>query len=83
MARHQFLGLKTCFHTTREENRQDKSKDYYKSKGYVLSEVNLFIAIVLAVRWALREKNNIGIFYALNCFYEGYKTSLMLKRINK
>ena len=75
-----FLNLKTCYHTTLEHKRQMKTREYFLSKGYILSKVNLFVALLLSIRWASRETRTTGFLNTLRYFKDGYIMGLKLSK---
>lgn len=67
-----FYHDRLCFHTTKVEARQTKGKNYYRSKGYLLSFFNPFLFIILSLKWALRESGKYGVIRAFTACLSGY-----------
>jgi len=79
-AKYKTLNSVACYHTTLEDNRQSKGKQYHMSKGYVLSQINILLAILLSFRWALRERNSLGFFKVIKLHLSGFKQGLLANK---
>ncbi|WP_318476254.1 glycosyltransferase [Photobacterium leiognathi] len=62
-----------CYHTCVDLFRMKKNKGHYIARGYLLSNLNVFLSFFVLVRWSIREINKFGFFRALYFMIVGFK----------